>query len=143
MQVVNIYIATDRANTCKYKRCYGYVLECIWHGELKTAEGFGETESTWHETNLIAINEAMGRINQSCEVHIHTEDTYILNMIEHNLERWAANDFRTAKNKPVESKEHWRRFWELQREQLIICECGKHSYSEWLKKEIERKKEDV
>lgn len=140
---VHIYIGTDSASTRKSKRSYGYVLECMKNGEPRTVQGFGETESTYHETNLIAINEALRRLNQSCEVHIHTEDHFILNMIEHNLEKWVASDFRTSKGRPVESEEHWRRLWELSQKQLILSECGKHSYSEWIQEEIERRRNHV
>lgn len=140
MYRVDIYIGIDSANTRKSKRSYGYVLECLKNGEPKTVKGFGETESTYHETNLIAINEAMERLNQSCEVHIHTGDKFILNMMEHNLERWAANDFKTSKGRPVESEDQWRGFWKKSRGQLIRTEYGKHSYSEWIQKELERRK---
>lgn len=142
---VHIYITQSSGNTRKSKRSYGYVLECMLRGEAKTVEGFGETESTFHETNLIAINKALARLNQSCEVHIHTEDNFILNMIEHNLERWAANDFKTSKDKPVESEKEWRKLWDLQKKQLIIPKAGSHTYSEWIKEEIRkgRGKENV
>lgn len=143
MKAVNIYIATDSANTRKSKRSYGYVLECMKGGEPQTLSGFGETESTFHETNLIAVVEALGRLNQSCEVHIHCEDRFILNMMEHNLELWAARDFQTVKGKPVESEEYWRKLWELQKRQLILTECGKHEYSQWIRDEMERRRKDV
>lgn len=140
---VHIYISTDSASTRKSKKNYGYVLECRYRGEVRTVEGFGEAESTYHETNLIAINEALGRLNQSCEVHIHSEDRFVLNMIEHNMDRWAANDFKNAKGKPVESEEEWRLFWKRSRGQLLRIEIGKHSYSEWIREEMERRRKHV
>lgn len=142
---VHIYITQSSGNTRKSKRSYGYVLECMLKGEPRTVEGFGKVESTFHETNLIAINEALARLNQSCEVHIHTEDKFVLNMMEHNLDRWAVNDFKTSKDKPVESEKHWRRFWDLQKKQMIIPEHGPHSYNDWILGEIRkgRGKENV
>lgn len=135
---VHIYVTQDSANTRKSKRSYGYVLECAIRGETRTVEGFGQTESTYHETNLIAINQALKRLNQSCEVHIHTEDRFVLNMLQNNLDRWAGNDFKTTKGKPVESEEQWRTLWEEKKKHQITTEHGTHQYEEWIKGELKR-----
>lgn len=137
---VHIYVTQDSANTRKSKRSYGYVLECKVGGEPRTVEGFGQTESTYHETSLIAINKALKRLNQSCLVHIHTEDRFVLNMLENNLERWAGNDFKTTKGKPVESETEWRKLWEHQKKQILIPEHGAHQYENWIQGELKNEK---
>lgn len=137
---VHIYVTQDSANTRKTKRNYGYVVECKIKGEPRTVEGFGQTKSTYHETSLIAINKALERLNQSCEVHIHTEDRFVLNMLENNLERWAYNDFKTTKGKSVESEEEWRKLWEQQKRHLITSEQGPHQYEEWMQGELRNEK---
>lgn len=138
---VHIYIAQDSANPRKSKKTYGYVCECEIKGELRTVEGYGETESTYHETTLIAINQALGRLNQSCKVHIHTEDKFILNMLTNNLDQWAANDFKSTKDKPVEYEGEWRKLWDSKNKQVIFPEHGPHAYKDWLLNEFKKRGE--
>ena len=57
----------------------------------------GHLKGTRHETEVKAITEALSRLNQSCEVHIHCEDTYVVNIIDIFLPGWAGNGFKTAK----------------------------------------------
>lgn len=139
---IHIYTATDNANTRKTKRKYGYVIYCKKREGKLTAEGFGEIEGTYHKANLTAIIKAMERLNQSCKVNLHTEDNFVINMMNYNLEAWAANEFCTSKGKPVESQEEWKELWRLQKGQLLVTHKGKHEYTTWLQKEMEEK-EDV
>ena len=134
MKIVNIYIAVDSRNTRKSKKKYGYVLELKDNPD--TRDGFGEIEATYNGATLKAINEALGRLNQSCEVRIFTENKFIANMMEHNLERWACTEFRTTKGEPVENQTEWMRLWELSQEQLIMAVTGKHSYSIWIEEQM-------
>lgn len=134
MKIVNIYIAVDSRNTRKSKKKYGYVLELKDNPD--TRHGFGEIEATYNGTTLKAINEALGRLNQSCEVHIHTENGFIANMIENNLDTWAGTDFKTKKGKSVENQEEWKKLWEQSQKNLIIMAVGRHSYSNWLEEQI-------
>lgn len=139
---VNIYIGVGSANTRKAKRLYGYVLECVRGRVPETKCGFGEVEETYNGASLKAINEAMGRMTRPCEIHIHTENIYITNMIETCLETWAVNGFRTSKGRPVKSQEEWECFWTLSDPHLIITEPGEHTYSKWIQSEIRRREEE-
>lgn len=139
---VNIYIGVGSANTRKAKRLYGYVLECVRERVPETKHAFGEVEATYNGATLRAINEAMERMVRPCEIHIHTENTYITNMIENCLEAWAGNGFRTSKGKPVKSQEEWERFRTLSDPHLIITEPGEHTYSKWIQSEIRRREEE-
>lgn len=139
MKRVNIYIATDSKNTRKSKRKFGFVLECELAGNPFTKEGFGEAESTYNGITLIAINKALERLNQCCEVHIHIENGFIANMIENNLDNWAGTDFKTKKGKPIENQDEWKRLWEQSQKQLIIMAAGRHSYSNWLEEQMKGK----
>lgn len=137
----HIYIETDSISAKATEKQYGYVLEVMVNGESKTREGFGQITGTYHQTVLTALVEALDRFNQSCEIHIHTEDEFILNMMERNLPGWAGNDFRTSKGKPVANQEEWRRVWELSRKHLVFGESGRHSFTGWLQTQITRRKE--
>ena len=75
---VHLYIEVDSTAVRVSNKWFGYVLECSVHGEPKTREGFGEIEGTYHKAVLTAMVHGIERINRSCEVHVHTENTYIL-----------------------------------------------------------------
>lgn len=136
MQRVDIYIAVDNVSPKISKKKYGYVLECEVSGEAKTREGFGSTEGTYHSGVLTAMVAALERLNQPCEIHFHSENTFVLDMLKVNLDRWAAAGFVTAKGKPVANKEQWICIWGLSRKHMLVTEPGKHPYSGWLLEEM-------
>ncbi len=136
-----IYIATDSRSPKATEKHYGYVLECTVAGTLKTREGFGKTTGTYHQAVLMALAEALGRFTKPCGVTVYTEDTFILNMIAHNLQRWKENGFQTGKGEPVANQEEWRRIQELLERHAVRTAPGKHSYTGWLQGEIQKRKE--
>ena len=83
---VHIYIETDSKAPQRQLRKYGYVLECSLRGAIWTKEKFGEAEGTYHSVVLRALIEAMKRLTKESEVHIHTENVYILSMLEKNVD---------------------------------------------------------
>ena len=137
---VHIYIGVDSISAKASEKWFGYVLECQISGRTETREGFGRTEGTYHQATLVAMTKAMERLNQSCEVYLHTEDGFVLNMLENNLDRWAASGFLTTKGKPVANQEEWMQLWNLSQKQLILTEPGQHEYSGWLSSEIKQAK---
>lgn len=124
MYEIHIYVNVDSASTRKTKKRHAYKL--VWKQEVR--EGSGEIEGTFHEATLKALIEAMGRLTQSCKVHIHTADHFVLNMIDTNLTKWAGNGFLTSKGEPVQSKELWQELWRLTKGQLIITEREEKEY---------------
>lgn len=86
MYKVDIYLAQSTASLSKDERWHGYVVACIKNGEEKTVNGFGHIFGTYHEATLRSLSDALDRLNQSCEVHIHTEDRFVLNMLGAQLE---------------------------------------------------------
>lgn len=132
MKRVNIYIGISPASTRKSKKRYGFVMECVIGEVPHTKDQFGEVEDTYNGVVLQVINEALGRMNQSCEIHVYTENTYILGMIEKNLELWAGNGFVTSKGDPLKNQEEWRTLWQQSKKHLMVSEPGKHPFSEWI-----------
>jgi len=129
---VNIYIGINPANTRKSKKRYGFVMECVIDEVPHTRDQFGEVEDTYNGAVLQAINAALGRMNQSCEIHIHTENKYILNMIDTNLDLWAGNGFTNSKGKPLENQDEWRMLWQQSIKHMMVTEPGRHPFSEWI-----------
>lgn len=141
MKMAHIYITTDSSSPRKTKKHYGYVLECEISGEARTREDFGEVTGTYNQAALTALIGALGRFTKKCELHIHTENTFVLHMLQDNLKTWAVNGFVTSKGKPVANQEEWMEVWNLSREHLIVPEPGKHPYTGWLQGEIQKRKE--
>lgn len=141
MRRADIYIEIENTSPKASEKWYGYILECKVDGETKTREGFGKIEGTYHQAVLTALIEALERFRESCEVHVHTENEFILNMIDMNLEKWAGNEFQTSRGKLVANQEEWVRIWGLSNKQLLITEHGDHEYASWLESAIRREKE--
>ena len=105
-----------------------------------TKEKFGEAAGTYHSIVLRALIEAMKRLTKPSEVHIHTEDVYILSMLENNVDNWAENGYLTSKGEPVSNADQWREIHDIAQNHLLLSEPGKHTYTKWM---IERMKKDV
>lgn len=135
MLATHIYITVDSTFPKISEKAYGYVLEC--EGKEKTIAGFGRVEATYHCTVLRALIEAISRFRVSCEIHIHTGNSYITAMIDNNLHKWAATQFMTARGNPISNQKEWMELWEMFEKHLIFTECGTHSYEKWLQMEIE------
>lgn len=105
----------------------------------KTVNGFGHIFGTYHEATLRSLSDALDRLNQSCEVHIHTEDRFVLNMLGTQLEKWAGNNYLNARGEPIKHAELWEEVYVRTRGQLIVAEEGRRSYSEWLDMEMKRR----
>lgn len=144
MWEVNIYVQTDSTSPRTLERSYVYIIECERKsGKLHKVEGGGKITGTLHQATLTVINKALKRLNQSCTVHIYTEDRFICNMFVSNIDKWAANDWKTSKNSEVENREEWEMFWKLTRGQLVRMIPGKHKYSDWLDTKMEMEKRDA
>lgn len=137
---VHIYIGTDSKAPKSCTRKYGYVLECNLRGTPWTKEKFGEAEGTYHSIVLRALIEAMKRLTKESEVHIHTENVYILSMLEKNVDNWEENGYMTSKGKPVANADQWKELHSITENHLLLSEPGKHTYTKWM---IERMKKDV
>lgn len=132
MKRVNIYIGINPASTRKSKKRYGFVLECVIDDFPHTRDQFGEVEDTYNGAVLQAINAALRRMKQPCEIHIHTENKYILNMIETNLDLWVGNGFTNSKGNPLENQEEWKMLWQQSVKHMLISEPGRHPFTEWI-----------
>lgn len=133
---VDIYVEADSTTPRQSVRAAGYVLECIKGDAVHTREEFAHKTGTYNAVILQMLVKALKRINQSCEVHIHTQDTYVLNMIDKNLELWAGNGFHTVKGELVKNHFEWEQVWKLGSRHLLVAEPGEHSYFTWMQGEM-------
>ena len=138
MWEVEIYIQTDSIAPKTLKRKFGYRLECTTQsGKTHSRQETGEIEGTLHQATLTAINTALGRLNQSCTVHIYTEDRFICNMFASRLDGWARNGWKTSRGDEVENREEWETLWRLTKGQLARMVPGRHKYSDLLALEMQ------
>lgn len=138
MYVVHIYAEADSTAPKEAERMTGYVLEC--EGRETTVQGFHTWTATYHAAILSTICTALSRINQSCEVHIHTQNTFVLTMLEKNLSAWAGNGFRNIKGEPIKNDILWKKVWGYYQKHLIIAEPGLHPYLNWLEDEFTKRR---
>ncbi len=143
MQTVHIYVETDSTSPRSAARMTGYVLEYKKQsGETKTIEGFSKKMGTYHRAILLAMEDALKRMIRPCELHIHTQDEYVLNSIDKYLHIWAANGYRNKKGDLVKNHFEWGRIWELLQGHLIVIEAGMHSrYSDMVTQMREKTRE--
>lgn len=135
---VHIYIGIDSKAPRAQTRKYGYVLACILKGKLETKQELRETKGTYNRVTLEAITEAVTRVVKPSEIHIHTENTFILTMLEENLDRWEQNGYVTTKGEPVANGDLWKQLKEKAGEHLLLSEPGKHEYSMWIQEQLKR-----
>lgn len=138
MMEVHIYIGTDSKAPRTQVRKYGYVLACTLKGKLKTKQEFKETKGTYNRVTLEAITEAVARVVKPSEIHIHTENAFILTMLEENLDKWEQNGYVITKGEPVANGDLWKQLKEKAGEHLLLSEPGKHEYSMWIQEQLKR-----
>lgn len=132
MKRVNVYISISPASIRKSKKRYGYVMECIIDDYPETRDGFGECEETYNGAVLRTINEALQRMKWPCEIHIYTENTFVLDMMKNNLALWARNGFVTSKGEPLKNQEEWMKLWQQPMKHYLVAEPGRHQFAEWI-----------
>lgn len=141
MYVVHIYVEADSVAPKSKDRMAGYVLECITSsGKTVTREHFEKKTGTYHAVILQTLIAAMHRINQSCEIHVHTQNDFILENLVSNLPGWASNGYKSRKGTLIKNCQEWQQLWELVKKQLIVKEPGMHSYYDWMQGEMARLK---
>lgn len=140
MYTVHIYAETDNSAPAPRERKGGYVLECVTRsGKTVTVEEFSTETGTYHAAILNLLCRAFERINQSCEVHIHTKDAYVLEMVDKHLEIWAGNGFLSQKGEPIKNQTAWSRLWQVTSRHLVVTEQGTHPYYNWMIAEMQRR----
>lgn len=141
MREVHIYAETASRGFTKTMRPVAYLLETRTStGKTATRDEFYEEESTYHEAILGAFGNALSRLKESCEVHLHTQDTFVLNMINGTyLDEWEKADYRNAKGEPIKNADQWEKIAGGIKGHLILTEPGRHSYYNWMVSEMERR----
>lgn len=139
---VHVYIECSDRQQRSGKRKYGYVLETQLKGQPYTVEGFGEAEGTYNHTVIQILIKALRRISQGRaekRIYIHSDNTYILNTIQHKIPQWASNGYRGSTGSPWKDQELWEQLYVIMAPMKVKCVQGKkHAYSGWLLREMQK-----
>lgn len=141
-EIIDIYIECSSTSPREMDRQYRYLLECRSHPG-NTRSGGDRLTGTYNMASLTALIEAMERIVRPCVVYIHCRNEWMLNMLQHQLQGWTEKGFRNSKGKLITNAGLWQRIAELSRDQDLIGVSGKHEYSTWMKKEMEKGEQNV
>lgn len=133
MHRVDIYLESDSGYMGRQKRKTGYYMTCRLGGREYNDLKITETEGTYNHCMLETLDAALSRMQKASELHIHSANLYILDMLEKNLANWAENGFANRKGEPVKDKEYWKSVWERMDGHIMVAEKGPHEYSHWMK----------
>lgn len=142
---VRIHIETSaRGPGIKVKGTYGWVVEyALRNREITTREGFKTIKTTTeNQLVLLALNDAISILNKPCSILVFTKGRQVLNVFQNGWQvRWKLDGWVNAKGKKIKHVEEWIKLDELLEEHTILFTSEESSYSEWLKKEIEKQEE--
>ena len=68
----------------------------------------GESLTTNNRMELLAAIEALRAMKKSCRIQLYTDSTYVRNGIQQWLDKWKANNWRTAAKKAVKNQDLWQ-----------------------------------
>ena len=144
MDRVHIYTYTDILGPRKRTGYYIYLLEmgtARGPATLHQIEKVAEPE-TENKVQLLAVVKALQRLTRNCDLAIHTHSRYVADGFEKGwIEKWAGSDWKTGKGDPVANREQWEEIAELLNAHEFEFYPGRHAYSIWMAREINRRKE--
>ena len=104
MQEVTIY--TDGA--CRGNPGPGGWGALLIYGDHEKELYGGEAITTNNRMELLAAIEALRAMKKSCRIQLYTDSTYVRNGIQQWLEKWKANNWKTAGKKSVKNQDLWQ-----------------------------------
>lgn len=84
---------------------WAVILEC--DGHTKELSG-GAAATTNNRMELQAAIEALGALQEPCEVVFYTDSVYVKNGVTQWLANWKRNGWRTKAKTPVKNEDLWR-----------------------------------
>lgn len=138
-KTVNIYIDTGIRGPRRSKGSYLYIVA------MQTAKGTADIgnkveleETTDNQATLMALETALNRIHQPCNVILHLENQYVAGALKNGwLEQWQENGWITKKGEPVKDAEIWQKVLILlDQHDCQIKLKEPHEYRDWMKSEL-------
>lgn len=145
LKIVNLYIETDFHGPRRQDGVVIYLLETqASRGTVTRDKLIPIPDTTEHHLVLEALEDAMGRINQSCQVEVYLADRYIADAIDSGLvQQWQIRDWQTAKGRPVTDADLWEGIaGHLRRHIVTIHPAEHHGYRSWMQDQLKKYKID-
>lgn len=141
LQEVHIYAEAGSRVMQEKERMAGYVMEVRFpSGKIVTKEDFYLMKGTYNEVIMDAFARALERMTKSCELHLHTQNSFVLGIISGPvLEEWESNGFMGSKGRPVKHSELWESISRGISRHQLYTETGQHSYYRWMMEEMQRR----
>lgn len=108
---VDIYTAVKSSSNSKTLGKYGFVCTCAKKsGEVGKIQDTGRIKGTRHETEVKAITEALSRLNQSCEVHIHCEDNWKwrYDIMANRMQSYSGSEWCMGNGNDTPTRFYWK-----------------------------------
>lgn len=141
LKIVNLYIETDFHGPRRQDGTVMYLLEAQTSRGTRTRDKIIPIpDTTEHHLVLEALEEAMGRINQSCQVEVWLWDYYIARAIDGGLvQQWMIRDWRSAKDDLVTDADLWKDIaGHLRRHVVTIHLAEHHGYRSWMQDQLKK-----
>lgn len=141
LKTVNLYIETDLHGPRRADGVAMYILETQTSKGTATRDKLIPIPSTTeHHLVLEAMEDALARITQSCQVEIYLQDQYIEAAIDGGLvQQWQIRDWHTAKGKPVTDGDLWAAITvHLRRHIVTLHLADHHAYRGWMQDQIKK-----
>ncbi len=106
MNTPELEIYTDGA--CKGNPGIGGWGVFMRYGQYKKTLKGAESHTTNNRMELTAAIEALKAIKRPCQITITTDSNYVKNGINHWIENWKKNGWKTAQKKPVQNIDLWQ-----------------------------------
>lgn len=111
MEKINIYIHTSiRSIRQQALGMIIWILEFMTSkGEPATITNKKEIAATWKEAELIALIQALGRVNRPCELTIYAENSGVMSALNNGwIDKWSKSDWKNSKGELVEDDDWWQ-----------------------------------
>lgn len=123
MYKVDLWVWTDSRSPKEDLKAYAYSIEMRRpSGEIYRKTGEDNISGTWNKAVLTAVANALERFSANAEVTIHTENRWVMNMMEHNLMVWEGADFYKNPKEKVANEAEWRRIAKAGHSLKLVCD---------------------
>ncbi len=137
MYKVNIYIEADKKAPQRLERRYCFLLEYIRkNGRAETRFASKEARTTYNTAVMESIAEALGRLEQNCEVLIYTDNRYAKGMFETQLDTWEKKDFKASTGRDVAHRKEWEKISAYRRQHIIKFVGNDREHTNQLQEEM-------
>lgn len=79
------------------------------YGDSEKSLNGAELDTTNNRMELMAAIMGLAKLKRECQVRVTTDSVYVKDGITKWLEKWKANNWKTASRKPVKNIDLWQR----------------------------------